>query len=126
MVVIYRTEAFFGSARVTICAFIVVVLCAVMQFPVFAAGSVTLAWSPSTDTNVTGYNVYFGGVSETYTNKISAGDTTSAVISNLVSGATYYFAATAYDSTGLESPFSNEASYAVPLTATNNPPILTN
>ena len=101
-----------------------------MQFPVFSAGSVTLAWSPSTDASVVGYNVYFGGVSETYTNEISAGNATSAVVSNLVPGATYYFAATAYDSTGLESPFSNEASYAVPQNAggspgtTNNPPTL--
>jgi hypothetical protein len=122
--VIYRTEAFFGSARVTICAFIAGVLFAVMQFPVFAAGNVTLAWEPSTDPNVVGYNVYFGGVSETYTNKISAGDATSAVISNLIPGATYYFAATAYDSTGLESPFSNEASYVVPLAITDNSPTL--
>jgi hypothetical protein len=78
-----------------------------------------LAWQPSTDTNVVGYNVYFGGASETYTNKFSAGDTMSAVVSNLMQGATYYFAVTAYDSTGLESPFSSETSYAVPLNAGN-------
>ena len=123
---IYRTEAFFWSGRVTFCLFIAASLLAIMQFPAFAAGSVTLAWQPSTDTNVVGYNIYFGGASETYTNKISAGNAVSSVISNLVQGATYYFAATAYDSTGMESPFSNEASYAVPLNAVNvnNPPTL--
>jgi hypothetical protein len=120
--VIYRTEAFFGAVRVTICAFIVAVLFATMPGSAFATASVTLAWQPSTDASVVGYNVYYGGASETYTNKISAGSAMSAVVSNLVPGATYYFAATAYDSTGLESPFSNEASYAVPLTAPNNPP----
>ena len=132
MVVIYRTEAFFGAVRVTICALIVGVLFAVMQFPAFAAGSVTLAWQPSADTNVVGYNVYFGGVSETYTDKISVASATSTIVSNLTEGVTYYFAVTAYDDTGLESPFSNEASYAVPrnvgngsnATTTNTPPTL--
>ncbi len=118
---IYRTEAFFGAGRVTLCAFIVGVWFAAMPGSAFATASVTLAWQPSTDTNVVGYNVYYGGASENYTNKISTGDTTSIVISGLIPGATYYFAATAYDDTGLESPFSNEASYAVPLAATNNP-----
>jgi hypothetical protein len=124
--VIYRTEAFFWSGRITFCVFIVASLLAIMQFPAFAAGSVTLAWQPSTDTNVVGYNIYFGGASETYTNKISAGNAVNSVISNLVQGATYYFAATAYDSTGMESPFSNEASYAVPLNVVSNPPVVNN
>ncbi|HEX3857614.1 MAG TPA: Ig-like domain-containing protein [Verrucomicrobiae bacterium] len=80
-----------------------------------------LAWQPSTDTNVVGYNVYFGGASETYTNIISAGNAMSAVVSNLVQGGTYYFAVTAYDTTGLESPFSSETSYEVPLNAVGSP-----
>ena len=75
---------------------------------------VTLQWLPSTDPNVVGYNIYYGGASETYTNKISAADMTNAVVSGLAPGDIYYFAVTAYDDTGLESPFSNEASYAVP------------
>jgi Bacterial Ig domain/Fibronectin type III domain len=127
--VIYRTEAFFGSARTTACSFIAGALFAILQLPAFAAGSVTLAWNPSTDTNVVGYNIYFGGASETYTNKISVATGTNAVVSGLVEGATYYFAATAYDSTGMESPFSNEASYSVPLSVipvnpVNKPPTL--
>ena len=36
-------------------------------------------------------------------------------ISGLVPGATYYFAATTYNAAGLESPFSSEVSYLVPL-----------
>jgi hypothetical protein len=37
---------------------------------------------------------------------------TNATVSNLSRGVTYYFAVTAYDATtGLESPYSNEATY---------------
>lgn len=94
--------------------------------PRLSVGSVTLAWTSSTDTNVVGYNVYFGGASEAYTNKVSAGAGDALVISNLVTGATYYFAATAYDNTGMESPFSNEASCAVPPAAATQWSGLTN
>ena len=76
-----------------------------------------------------GYNLYYGGASGIYTNIIRAANTTNTVVSGLTDGATYYFAATAYDNSGVESPFSNEASYVVPLTLTNsssvnNPPTL--
>src|SRR5262249_1759364 len=50
--------------------------------------------------------------------------TTSTTISGLAPGATYFFAATAYDSLGVESPFSNEISYLVPTAASNQPPRL--
>ncbi len=94
----------------------------------FATGSVTLAWMPSADASVVGYNLYYGGASGVYTNTIHAANTTNAIVSGLMDGATYYFAATAYDSSGVESPFSNEATYAVPFsnntTATNLPPTL--
>jgi hypothetical protein len=79
------------------------------------AASVTLAWNQSTDPNVVGYNIYYGGASGTYTNMINAGNVTNATISGLIQGATYYFAATAYSSLGMESPFSSEVSYTVPI-----------
>ncbi|MGO8838670.1 MAG: fibronectin type III domain-containing protein [Limisphaerales bacterium] len=92
-----------------------------LPFPALASSSVTLAWSPGTDPNIAGYNIYYGGASGTYTNKLSVGDVTSATISGLVEGKTYYFAATTYSATGLESPFSSEISYQVP---PNQPPTL--
>jgi hypothetical protein len=73
--------------------------------------SVTLAWNPSPDTNVAGYNVYYGVASRTYTNVINAGNATNATVSGLVEGATYYFTAAAYNTLGLESDYSNETSY---------------
>jgi Fibronectin type III domain len=112
--VIYPPEAFGWLRRVTLFPFVAGVCLVAMQARVFALASVTLAWGPSTDTNVVGYNVYYGTASSTYTNKLSVGDTTSATITGLIPGTTYYFAATAYNASGVESPFSNQASYAVP------------
>lgn len=80
-----------------------------------ASASVTLAWNPSTDPNVAGYDIYYGGASHTYTNSIWVGAVTNATISGLTEGATYFFAAKARNASGLESSFSNEASYTVPL-----------
>jgi hypothetical protein len=76
--------------------------------------SVTLAWSQNTDPTVVGYNIYYGGASGAYTNLINAGNTTNATISGLIVGTTYYFAVTAYNSTGVQGPFSSEVSHTVP------------
>ena len=88
------------------------------------AENVTLVWEPSPDTNVVGYNVYYGTTSRGYTQMVPAGNATSITISNLTEGVTYYFAATAYDSFGLESDYSEEASYTVPFRVLNYPPTL--
>lgn len=90
------------------------------QLPTAGAGTVTLAWDPSPDTNVSGYNIYYGGASGSYTNKITELDVTNAVVSDLAEGATYFFAATAVDSSGDESDFSNEISYSVPTVPSTN------
>jgi len=81
-----------------------------------AGQSVTLAWDADSDPNVTGYKIYYGVASRTYTNQINAGNATGATISGLVAGVTYYFAATAYDSFGQESGYSSEIIYSVPAT----------
>jgi hypothetical protein len=94
------------------------------QIPAFAAGSVTLAWDASPDPSVTGYRIYIGGASGNYTNSANVGNVTSTVLTNLTEGATYYFAATAYDATGVESDFSNEANYTVTTTPGNVTPTL--
>jgi hypothetical protein len=93
-----------------------ITLFALLPHPVHATQSVTLAWSPSADTNVIGYNIYYGVASSTYTNRIDRGSALTATVSNLVEGTTYYFAATAYNLLGMESDYSNEASYTVPTT----------
>ena len=76
--------------------------------------SVTLAWDANTSNTVAGYRLYDGIASRTYTNVIAAGNATTATASNLVSGATYFFAVTAVGTNGLESDYSSEVSYTVP------------
>lgn len=88
-------------------------------FSTLGTGSVTLTWNASPSSAVTGYYIYYGLTSGIYNYEISAGNNTNVTISNLVEGATYYFAATSHD--GGESPFSSEVSYTVPVN-TSNPP----
>ena len=85
--------------------------------------SVTLAWDPSPGSAIAGYRLYEGAASRTYTNVIAAGKVTSNTVSSLVGGATYFFAVTAYDTNGLESDFSSEIRYTVPLPS-NSPPTI--
>ncbi|HLH54538.1 MAG TPA: immunoglobulin domain-containing protein [Verrucomicrobiae bacterium] len=73
-----------------------------------------LEWNPSPDPTVVGYYAYYGSSSGTYTNRTDAGPATNAPVTGLLSGATYFFAVTAYDSSGLESLPSAEVSYTVP------------
>jgi len=94
--------------------FAILFLLVSFTFSAMALQSITLTWDPSPDADVIGYNIYFGTQSGNYTNKVSAGNSTTVTISNLVEGVTYYFAATAYNTSGLESDPSNEISYTVP------------
>ena len=75
--------------------------------------NITLAWD-SGDTNSMGYAVYYGGVSGVYTNVVFSGSATNVVIAGLTVGTTYYFAATAVDASGVESPYSGEIAFQVP------------
>src|SRR5262245_21964494 len=87
------------------------------------AASLNLAWDASTSSNAVGYRIYYGSVSGNYTNSISAGNATNATVSGLVAGTRYYFAATAYDSFGVESDYSVETNYAI-VTPSNQPPTI--
>jgi hypothetical protein len=79
-----------------------------------ANSSVSLNWNPDPDAVVAGYNVYYGGGSRSYTNKIDVGNSTNSVVGGLLEGGTYYFAVTAYTLDGDESDYSDELVYLVP------------
>jgi hypothetical protein len=85
-----------------------------------AAPTVSLAWDQSPDTNVAGYKIYFGTTSHSYTQWLDVGNVTNAVIPLPDYDTTYYFAATTYDTDGMESDFSNEATYAVAALVVSN------
>lgn len=73
--------------------------------------SATLSWVASSNSSVVGYNIYYGAVSQQYTNSVSVGTVTSVMVSGLVENTTYFFAATAHNSVGNESPFSNQTAF---------------
>jgi len=81
----------------------------------WSAQSVTAAWSPSRDSTVVGYRVYYGTASGAYSSWLEAGTNTTITIPDLQEGTTYYLAAVSYDDAGIESVLSNEASYTVPV-----------
>jgi len=93
-----------------------ILILAALSASVHTLSAVTLAWTPNADPTITGCNLYYGVASHSYTNMVNPGTATSVTLSGLVEGATYFFAATSYNILGMESDFSNEASYTVPVT----------
>lgn len=87
--------------------------------------SVTLAWDPNPEPDVSGYIVYYGHVSRNYPYHTNVGNVTTATVYGLQEGWTCYFAITATNTAGLESDFSNEVTNAVPPDATNRVPSIT-
>lgn len=81
--------------------------------------SVTLGWDRSPDDVFSNflYKIYSGSTSLVYTNIQSAGTNTTGTVESLEPGGTYYFAVTAVGTNQLESDFSQEINYTVPLEA---------
>jgi Fibronectin type III domain len=95
------------------------ILMAVIALPVIASQRVELEWNPSVSPDVVGYNIYYGGASDNYTNEVSVGSFTNLTVSGLADGATYYFSVKAVNGSGLESSYSVQTAYAVPTAAAN-------
>ena len=77
-----------------------------------AAGAqqLTLAWDASASTNVVGYRLYYGTNTRSYQFVTNTGlMLTQSVV--LPHRGRWFFAATAYDTNGLESDFSSEVSW---------------
>lgn len=81
-----------------------------------ATANVTLAWDTNTETNLAGYRLYYGTAPQVYSGNVLVGAAvTTATVSNLQAGQTYYFALKATNYAGLESSYSSEVVYVVPL-----------
>jgi hypothetical protein len=74
---------------------------------------VSLQWDANTESTLAGYRIYYGLSSGTYPTMLDVGNHTSCVISDLVEGEEYFFVATAYDTSGNESGYSNQVSCTV-------------
>ena len=86
-----------------------------------AAGQATLTWNPNTESDLAGYKLHYGASSGNYTVHLDVHNVTTYTVTGLTDGQTYYFAATAYDSAGSESGYSNQVSYTVPAAANGAP-----
>jgi len=98
---------------------VLVVLTNLMSLAAPAQTRVTLAWNPSDGALIAGYRLYTGLAPGMYLTMMDVGNATTATVSPLASGVTYFFAVTAYDIAGLESAFSDPVSYTVPATGSN-------
>jgi hypothetical protein len=72
------------------------------------AESVLLAWDPVTYSGLKGYKIHVGFKSGSYSASLNVGNVSTYEVRNLNASITYYFAVTAYDNNGVESPYSNE------------------
>lgn len=74
----------------------------------------TLTWNAPTDGLTAGYLLYWGLAPGQYQQPIDIGLRTSLELTNLMRGATWYFALKAYGADKKTSGFSNEVSKAIP------------
>jgi len=101
----------FHVRRITLCfVFVVVLLSTIMPVTAYCA-QVTLAWDANTEPNIAGYKIYYGTGSRSYNWFVDVGNVTSYTVTGLADGSTYYFAATAYDTSNIESTYSAEVIY---------------
>jgi len=78
-----------------------------------ASGIAKLTWDPNTESDLAGYKVYAGTSSAAYGPPIDVGKVTTFEVINLTAGKTYYFSIKAYNTSSLESGFSNEVSKTI-------------
>ncbi len=81
-----------------------------------ATASLTFQWDPVAASDLAGYKIYRSTTAGTYGSPIAtlSASTTTFQMTDLTKGVTYFFAVSAYDTNGNESPFSNEQSRTIP------------
>jgi len=89
-------------------------------------GIANFSWLPNTESDLAGYKIHYGiNPNGPYDSVVDAGNPPpvdgriKGSVSGLTEGVTYYFVATAYNTSGLESEFSSEVTYTCP--STNQP-----
>lgn len=75
---------------------------------------IKVSWSPNSESDIGGYKIYYGTTSGTYPNSIDVGNVITKDIIGFPLNTKYYFALTAYDTSGNESGKSAEASITTP------------
>jgi hypothetical protein len=99
--------------------FALILLALTLLAPLANAFTATLEWDANQEPDIAGYKVYIGSQSGDYSTSIDAGLFTRQLIQSLEPGHPYYFAITAYTSNAMESAFSDEVIYTVPIDGSN-------
>jgi len=112
-----------GSSTKIMKIFFFILLTILLLFQSAWAGTaiIRLAWDPNQEADLAGYKIYFGTSPSTgtdpkacgtcgYSTMIDVGNVTTYRIPGLVQRQTYYISATAYDTSGNESVFSDQVS----------------
>lgn len=86
---------------------------------------VLLTWDPNPEADIAGYRIWYGTNSRVYPFIIDVGNVTNTIVTNLAGGLTWYFAATAYNTSSLESDLSEEVSLTIPVSKPTPPQNLT-
>jgi len=73
------------------------------------SSSVIASWNANSESNIAGYKFRQGTASGVYNQVTDVGNVTNVLVPNLAGNLDYYFVVSAYNTLGLESPFSNEA-----------------
>ena len=84
--------------------------------PVSSINKVTLTWAPNKESDLAGYRIYVGTSSGTYDfpgSPFTIDKIATYIVTNLQQKTTYFFAVSAYDLAGNESPLSNEVSKSI-------------
>ncbi|MBM4201860.1 MAG: hypothetical protein FJ189_11315, partial [Gammaproteobacteria bacterium] len=76
------------------------------------AAEVRLVWDPVA--NAEGYRIHYGTSSGHYSMRVDVGNVSACRLPGFREGVTYFFAATAYNRSGVESGFSNEVTTEIP------------
>jgi hypothetical protein len=74
------------------------------------SGALMVSWDANSETDLSGYRLYYGTEQANYSESVDVGNVNSYAVQNLTEGQTYYFVLTAYDQAGNESAPSDEVS----------------
>jgi len=116
-----KQEKIYTFLRIVKCVVVITILLACPCIIATAhATDVTLAWNDNPEPDIAGYKIHYGLESRNYTTTLDVGNYTTCTISDLEGEMTYYFAATAYNTSWEESDYSAEINHTVP--SQNAPP----
>ena len=93
---------------------LIIALAIILMATAAHAATIQVSWNANTEADLAGYNVYYGTAPGAYGEAISTSETSQLLTLTPSEGTTYYFAVTAYDTSGNESDYSEEVSLFIP------------